>query len=171
MGLVLRIGERLAPAEQVDFVRRFEYVLQKPVAKRIMASTLPRKAPWMTMGGMKNMKTPGPDHPIRIEASAAHVVVTVAMLEVVNSKHALVLREANYPPVLYVPRKDADMSLLRRSDHVTYCPYKGECSYYDIPAGGAKSMKAVWTYEDPYPAVAEIKGYLAFYPDRVDVSS
>jgi uncharacterized protein (DUF427 family) len=123
------------------------------------------------MGAMKNMKTPGPDHPISIEASGAHVVVTVAMLEVANSRHALLLREASYPAVLYVPRKDADMALLRRSDHVTYCPYKGECSYYDIPAGGAKSTNAVWTYEDPYPAVAEIKGYLAFYPDRVDISS
>jgi uncharacterized protein (DUF427 family) len=125
----------------------------------------------MTMGAMKNMKTPGPDHPIRIEPSGAHIVVSVAMVEVVNSKHALVLREASYPPVLYIPRKDADMSLLRRSDHVTYCPYKGECSYYSIPAGGAKSLNAVWTYEDPYPAVAEIKDYLAFYPDRVDTFS
>ena len=120
------------------------------------------------MHGMKNMQTPGLDHPISIEPSGSHVVVSVAMVEVVNSKHALLLREASYPPVLYVPRKDGDMSLLRRSDHVTYCPYKGECSYYDIPAGGAKSMNAVWTYEDPYPAVAEIKGYLAFYPNRVE---
>ncbi len=117
---------------------------------------------------MTAMKLPGPDHPISIEPSGSSVIVLVAMLEIANSRQALILREASYPPVLYIPRKDADMSLLRRSDHVTYCPYKGECSYYSIPAGGAKSVNAVWSYEEPYPAVAEIKGHLAFYPDRVD---
>lgn len=116
----------------------------------------------------KTAKIPGPDHPIRIEASRSHVVVTVAMIEIANSKRALLLREASYPPVLYVPRTDADMAMLRRTDHQTYCPYKGECSYYSIPAGGDKAVNAVWTYEDPYPAVAEIKGHLAFYPERVD---
>ncbi len=85
-----------------------------------------------------------------------------------DSQNALLLREANYPPVLYIPRKDADMSLLVRTEHSTYCPYKGECSYYSIPAGGAKSTNAVWTYEQPYAAVAEIAGHLAFYRDRVD---
>ena len=116
----------------------------------------------------KNMKVPGPDHPITIEPSRSHVLVTVAMLEIANSKNALLLRESSYPPVLYIPRKDADMALLRRTDHLTYCPYKGDCSYYSIPAGGARSVNAVWTYETPYAAVAEIQGYLAFYGDRVD---
>ena len=117
---------------------------------------------------MGNMKTPGPEHPISIEPSGSHVVVSVAMIEIANSRHALILREANYPAVLYIPRKDADMSMLRQSEHMTYCPYKGDCSYYSIPAGGEKAVNAVWTYEAPYPAVAEIKGYLAFYPNRVD---
>lgn len=114
------------------------------------------------------MKIPGPDHPIRIEPSGSHVIVSVAMIEIANSRHALILREASYPAVLYIPRKDADMSMLRQSENVTYCPYKGECSYYSIPAGGAKSVNAAWTYQAPFPAVAEIKGYLAFYPNRVD---
>jgi uncharacterized protein (DUF427 family) len=116
----------------------------------------------------KSKKVPGPDHPITIEPSRSHVIVTVALLEIANSRHALLLREASYPPVLYVPRKDADMTLLRRTEHVTYCPYKGECSYYSVPAGGAKANDAVWSYEEPYPAVAEISGYLAFYRDRID---
>ena len=115
----------------------------------------------------RNSRVPGPDHPITIEASRSHIVVSVAMIEIVNGRQALILREANYPPVFYVPRKDVDMSLLRRTDHVTYCPYKGECSYYSIPVGGAKSINAVWSYEEPY-AVAEIKGHLAFYRERVD---
>ncbi|HME40343.1 MAG TPA: DUF427 domain-containing protein [Steroidobacteraceae bacterium] len=120
------------------------------------------------MVNAKTGKAPGPDHPIRIEASRSHIVVLVADIEVANSRGALILREASYPPVFYLPRKDADMALLQRTAHLTYCPYKGECSYYSIPAGGAKSNNAVWTYEDPYPAVAEIKGFLAFYRDRVD---
>jgi uncharacterized protein (DUF427 family) len=113
-------------------------------------------------------KIPGPDHPISIEPSRAHVIVRVANIEIANSANALLLREANYPPVLYIPRKDAEMSLLERTTHSTHCPYKGDCSYYSIPIGGTKSVNAVWTYETPYVAVAEIQGYLAFYRDRVD---
>jgi len=79
------------------------------------------------------------------------------------------LREASYPPVDYIPRKDVDMSLLQRTDHSTYCPYKGQCSYYSIPSGGERSVNAVWTYEEPYPAVALIAGYVAFYPNRVEI--
>jgi uncharacterized protein (DUF427 family) len=116
----------------------------------------------------KTMKLPGTDHPITIELSHARVIVSVARIEIVNTRDALILREASYPPVLYIPRKDADMSRLERSDHSTYCPYKGDCTYYSIPLGGSASVDAVWTYERPYAAVAEIQGHLAFYRDRVD---
>ena len=118
----------------------------------------------------KTMKLPGPDHPMTVELSRSRVVVCVAKIEIVNSRNALLLREASYPPVLYIPRKDADMSRLERSDYSTYCPYKGECSYYSIPLGGPKSANAVWTYEAPFPAVAAIKSHLAFYPDRVEIT-
>lgn len=116
----------------------------------------------------RNMRLPGPDHPITIETSPARVIVTVASTEIANSAHALMLREATYPAVIYIPREDADMSLLVRTEHTTYCPYKGECSYYSVPLGGEKSVNAVWTYEKPYPAVAQIQGHLAFYANRVD---
>ncbi len=116
----------------------------------------------------KPVKQPGPDHPITIEASAAHVVVSVAGRTVADTRQALTLREAAYRDVFYVPRQDVDMSLLEHTDHSTYCPYKGDCSYYSIPVGGERSINAVWSYEAPYPAVAEIKDYIAFYPDRVD---
>ena len=78
------------------------------------------------------------------------------------------MEEKGYSPVYYLPRSDADMSLLVRTTHYTYCPYKGDCTYYSIPIGGAKSEYAVWTYEKPYEAMADIKEYLAFYPARVD---
>ena len=116
----------------------------------------------------KSVKIPGPDHPITIGASASRVVVSVGGRKIADSTSALGLREASYPEVLYIPRKDVDMSLLERTDHSTYCPYKGDCSYYSIPAGGERSVNAVWTYESPYDAVASIKDYVAFYPDRVD---
>jgi uncharacterized protein (DUF427 family) len=116
----------------------------------------------------KTMKVPGPDHPITIEPARSRVVVTVAGVDIAASRDALLLREGNYPPVLYLPRKDVDMSLLARTEHSTYCPYKGDCAYYSVPSGGAKSTNAAWTYEEPYAAVAAIKGYLAFYPNRVD---
>jgi uncharacterized protein (DUF427 family) len=116
----------------------------------------------------KARKIPGPDHPITIEHNPAHITVTVGGQVIADTRAALMLREASYPAVAYIPRKDVNMSLLERTQHSTYCPYKGDCSYYSIPGGGARSVNAVWTYEAAYPAVAEINGYLAFYPDRVD---
>ena len=116
----------------------------------------------------KTVKIPGPDHPISVERNASRVVVSVAGRIVADTRMALTLREASYPPVQYIPRKDVDMTLLARTDHATYCPYKGDCAYFSIPAGGARSTNAVWTYEAPYEAVASIKDHLAFYPDRVD---
>jgi uncharacterized protein (DUF427 family) len=114
------------------------------------------------------MKTPGPDHPITIEPNRKHIVVTVAGRVVADTREALTLKEGSYPGVQYIPRKDVDMKLLVRTQHGTHCPYKGDCAYYSIPAGGERSTNAVWSYEAPYPAVAAIKEHVAFYPDRVD---
>ena len=116
----------------------------------------------------KPIKVPGPDHPISIECNPAHIVVSVAGHVIADTRSALTLREADYPLVQYIPREDVDLSRLKPTDHATYCPYKGDCNYYSIPSGGKKSVNAVWTYENPYPAVAQIKGHVAFYPDRVD---
>jgi uncharacterized protein (DUF427 family) len=114
------------------------------------------------------MKLPGPDHPISIEPNPARVTVSIAGRTVADTRSALTLREASYRPVQYIPRKDVDMTLLERTDHHTYCPYKGDCAYYSIPLGGERSVNAVWTYEAPYAAVAAIKDHVAFYPQRVD---
>jgi uncharacterized protein (DUF427 family) len=113
-------------------------------------------------------KTPGPDHPITIERNPSRVVVKVAGRVVADTREALTLSEAGYPPVQYIPRKDVDMTLLERTEHTSYCPYKGDCSYYSIQVGGERSTNAAWCYEMAYDAVASIAGYLAFYPDRVD---
>jgi uncharacterized protein (DUF427 family) len=116
----------------------------------------------------RTKKLPGPDHPITIEKNPARIVVSIAGRVIADSRDALTVREASYPGVHYIPRKDVDMALLERTDHATYCPYKGDCAYFSIPVGGARSANAVWTYEVPFAAVAEIKDHLAFYPDRVD---
>jgi uncharacterized protein (DUF427 family) len=116
----------------------------------------------------KTVKIPGPDHPISIAPTLARIVVSVAGRVVADTREALTLREGSYRPVQYIPLKDVDMSLLQRTDHATYCPYKGDCVYYSIPLGGERSVNAVWMYEEPYGAVAAIKDHVAFYPDRVD---
>jgi uncharacterized protein (DUF427 family) len=116
----------------------------------------------------KQIKLPSPDHPISIQRNHARVVVLAAGRVVADTGNALTLREADYPAVQYIPREDVDFSQLERTDHATYCPYKGECSYYSVPAGGKKSVNAVWSYENPFPAVAQIREHVAFYPDRID---
>lgn len=120
------------------------------------------------MNSPRSIKIPGPDHPITVAPNPARVVVTLAGHTIADTRAALTLREASYPAVHYIPRADVDMSLLERSTHTTYCPYKGECNYFSIPAGGERSVNAVWTYESPYDAVAGIKDHVAFYVDRVD---
>ena len=116
----------------------------------------------------KRILTPGPNHPITIEQTAGRVVVTVAGQTVADTQSALTLREAAYPPVYYIPRSDVEMSLLERSDTSSYCPYKGDATYFNVVIGGDRRADAIWTYENAYAAVAGIGEYLAFYPDRVD---
>lgn len=122
------------------------------------------------MRGMpeRTPKIPGPDHPISVTPDPRHITVSVAGKVIADTRGALALQEASYPMVHYIPRADVTMDLLEKTEHHTYCPYKGECSYYSVPAGGSKSLNAIWSYEQPYPAVGEIEGYLAFFRDRVD---
>lgn len=121
-----------------------------------------------TAAAPNRMRVPGPEHPITIERNPRRVVVSVAGRTVADTRDALTLREATYPAVQYIPRKDVDMALLQRTDRATYCPYKGDCAYFSIAAGGERSTNAVWTYESPFEAVAAIKDHLAFYRERVD---
>lgn len=115
----------------------------------------------------RRMLIPDANHPITITRHPARVEVRIGETVVADTKAALALREASYPVVLYIPRADVDMAQLRASDHASYCPYKGEAGYFDLPALGAAGANAVWTYEAPYDAVAAIAWHVAFYPDRV----
>jgi uncharacterized protein (DUF427 family) len=115
------------------------------------------------------MKLPGPDHPITITANPRRVRVSLGGVVIADSANALTLKEASYPAVNYVPRKDANMALLARTERVTHCPYKGDANYFTIVADGRTVENAIWTYEEPFPAMTEISGHLAFYPDKVKV--
>lgn len=117
---------------------------------------------------MRRALIPGPNHPIEIEPLGREITVTVNGIVVAASAKALLLREADYPPVIYIPREDIRMELLTRSTHSTHCPYKGDASYYSVPSGGHRSREAAWTYESPFDAVKLIQNHLAFHPDRVD---
>jgi uncharacterized protein (DUF427 family) len=114
------------------------------------------------------MKEPGPDHPITISRKYGRVYVRFAGRVIADTTRALTLKEAHYPPIHYIPRADADMSALTRTAHHTYCPYKGEASYFTVGVDGRTAENAVWSYEQPFPAVAEISEYLAFYPNGAD---
>jgi uncharacterized protein (DUF427 family) len=118
---------------------------------------------------LTTMKLPGPDHPITITANPKRVRVSAGGVVIADTTAALTLKEASYPAVNYVPRKDANMALLARTERVTHCPYKGDANYFSIAADGKTIENAIWTYETPFPSMTEISGHLAFYPDKVTV--
>lgn len=115
------------------------------------------------------MKTPGPDHPITIAANPRRIRVSLDGVTLADTRRSLTLTEANYPPVHYIPREDAAMARFEPSAHVTHCPYKGDASYFSIRTANGSIADTIWSYEQPYPAVAAIAGHLAFYPDRVKI--
>lgn len=114
--------------------------------------------------------TPGPDHPITVAPTGARVVVRAGGRVIADTERALTLTEASYPPVQYVPLADVDSSLLRPSGTETYCPFKGDASYYSIAIDDNEIEDAIWTYERPFDAVSEIAGHVAFYRDKAEIS-
>lgn len=122
----------------------------------------------MSSSSDRPVRVPGPDHPITIAPTGAHVRVLADGAPLADTHGALTLREASYSPVQYIPRADIDVTRVVRSSHTSYCPYKGEASYYSIPALGPRGENAIWSYESPHEAVASIAGHFAFYPERVD---
>ncbi len=126
----------------------------------------PIETPHRPMTGQRQ-RIPGKDHPITIEPKHARIVVRAGNRVIADTIHALSLKEAAYPAVLYLPRADIDMTALERTDLTTHCPYKGDASYFSIPSAGDRAVNIAWSYEQPYDAVAEIAGHIAFYPDRL----
>lgn len=122
-----------------------------------------------TATGDRPVKIPGPDHPITIVTNPGRVVVSVDGQQVADTREALTLQESSYPAVQYIPLGDVNRDLLTPSDHESYCPFKGEASYYSVPSAGERGVNLIWEYREPYDAVAEIRGHVAFYADRVEI--
>lgn len=118
---------------------------------------------------MRRHLEPSQDHPLSVTQKSTSISISLAGVTVLASHSHLELREANYPPVAYMPREQVNMSMLERSAHTSWCPYKGEAAYFHIRMpNGDRVENAVWTYETPFPAVAAIEGALAVYPNKVD---
>lgn len=115
------------------------------------------------------MLKPGPDHPITIEPARKRWRALYAGHVIADTGDAMILREANLPPVVYFPREDVAMEYMARTDRQTHCPYKGDAAYYTLTMDGLIAENAVWTYEHPFPGMEAIEGRLAFYVDRVEV--
>ncbi|MDQ2764135.1 MAG: DUF427 domain-containing protein [Pseudomonadota bacterium] len=118
---------------------------------------------------MDTMKAPGPDHPITVAVNPRRVRALYQGHVIADSAQVLMLTEAGYSPVAYFQRADVDMAYMARTDRSTHCPYKGRASYFTLTMDGAIAENAVWTYEDPYPAMSEIAGRLAFFPNAVKI--
>ena len=115
------------------------------------------------------MKTPGPAHPIDIARAGTRMRAMFMGHVIADTDDALILKEADLPPVVYFPKEDVSMEYFSRTERLTHCPYKGEAAYYTLLMNGEFAENAVWTYEEPYPAMERIRGRLAFYPDKVEV--
>ena len=118
----------------------------------------------------REIKQPTADHPITITPTSGRVQVRINGELVADTRAALGLAESTYPVVQYIPLGDVDPAVLACTDTHTYCPYKGEASYYSVTAGDVTVEDVIWTYEKPYPAVAAIAGHVAFYPNMADIS-
>jgi uncharacterized protein (DUF427 family) len=118
----------------------------------------------------KEIRVPDEDHPITIDAETARVVARVGDTVIADTAAALTLREAGYPPVHYIPLADVLPDALHPSSTRSYCPYKGDASYYDVVLPDGRQIEdAVWSYPTPYPAMAAIANHVAFYTDRVQI--
>jgi uncharacterized protein (DUF427 family) len=119
----------------------------------------------------RSIKIPDATHPITIRPTGVRVTVRIGGAVVAETDSALSLAESSYPVVQYIPLADVDQTLLERTTTQTYCPYKGDASYYTVKTPDASPVTdVIWTYEHPYPSVAEIAGHVAFYQDRAEIT-
>lgn len=110
-----------------------------------------------------------PAHQLRVLPAGRRVRVRLNGVTLADSSAALELFEGSYAPVFYLPRKDVKMDMLKPTTSRTWCPFKGEASYWAVTAGNEEIHDAVWSYEDPFTEMAEIKDHMAFYPNKVEI--
>lgn len=113
---------------------------------------------------------PTAEHPITVEPTGKHVTVRINGELIADTHDALTLQESTYPAVQYIPLRDVEQAKLKPSDTTTYCPFKGDASYYHVTTAAGTVDDAIWTYRQPYRAVADIAGHVAFYSDKADIA-
>jgi uncharacterized protein (DUF427 family) len=119
----------------------------------------------------KPIHLPSATHPITVKPTGKHVTVLVNGVVVADTDNSLTLQEASYPAVQYIPMQDVAQNLLKPSSTTTYCPFKGDATYFHVTtASGNTVTDAIWTYLQPYPAVGDIAGHVAFYPDKAEIT-
>lgn len=109
-----------------------------------------------------------PDHVVAVAPFDGRVVVSLGGRTIADSRNALAVTESGYGAVYYIPRADVAMDLATPTDQSTYCPFKGEASYFSFEAAGKEAENAAWSYETPFDEAAALKDHLAFYTHRVD---
>ena len=95
--------------------------------------------------------------------------VQLAGETVAESRRPLLLVETGLPARWYLPRADVRADLLRPTDTVTACPYKGRAGYFSVHTGDREHRDVAWTYETPIPECPKIEQAICFYDERVDV--
>ncbi|MEE8488099.1 MAG: DUF427 domain-containing protein [Gemmatimonadota bacterium] len=109
-----------------------------------------------------------PDYRVDLESDTKRIRVRFDGEIVADSRRTLVVRETKHDPVIYFPREDVRFERLERTRHQTFCPFKGDASYWSLRVGDRIEDNAAWSYESPFDEVAGLKDYIAFYPDRVE---
>ena len=109
-----------------------------------------------------------PDYRVNLEAISERIRVTIDGETIADSSRAVTVLETEHDPVVYFPREDVRFDLLEATDHTTFCPFKGDASYWTVRVSDRVEDNVVWGYEDPFQEVADLKGYVSFYPDRVE---
>lgn len=126
---------------------------------------------------MKGVENPArevrgdPTRPISVEPFNGIVTVHLSDVMLGSSAEALVLREADYPPVFYIPFGDIYFEFLQRSATSTHCPFKGDASYWSASPAAGGTADVMWAYEQPNNDVLAIKNHGAFYPDKVRIET
>lgn len=112
-----------------------------------------------------------PDYRVDTEPNPQRIRARIGETLIADSEHTLIVRETNLEPVVYFPRADVELELAEKTDHQSFCPFKGEASYWSFRSDGSVEENVAWSYEDPFDEVAPLGGYIAFYPGRVEISN
>ena len=120
------------------------------------------------MSQRRSMYEQFPDHRVDLEPHPERVRVRFAGEVVADSDRALLVRESGHDPVVYFPRDDVRAELLEPTQHSTFCPFKGDASYWTVRVGDREEANSVWSYEDPFQEVVGLKDFMAFFADRVE---